>query len=186
MYRTPEWKSGPEGPLLQRAAALERSSEGHLISVVQVASDGEAVREPRDLHPDRCEQAREIQSRGLPFRVGIGRDNDLARVFFADSIDQFFDLQLADTNALDGRDETAKHVVAPTIAHRPLDRVHIFCFTDHAEQGRIASRIAADAARIGFGERKAPAAESHLLFDVQNCAAERFGIFLRSRKQIER
>src|SRR5690348_5472418 len=141
-----------------RAAAFEGACERHLIGVVEVAADRQAVREARGVDAERRQEPREIQRRRLAFGIRVRRDDDLADAFRLDALEQLLHLELVDADAFHRRDEAAEHVVAAAEAHRALDRVDVFRLADDAEHRAVALRIATDRARIFLGQRKASAA----------------------------
>ena len=53
----------------ERAAAFERPRQRHLIRIVEIAADRQAVCQPRHVDAERLEQTREIQRRRFPFGV---------------------------------------------------------------------------------------------------------------------
>ena len=74
-------------------------------------------------------------------------------------------MQLVGPDAIQGRDAAAQDVIAAAVAAGALDRADVTRFFDHAEQGRIAPRVAADRARILIREIAARPARHDLPAD---------------------
>ncbi|MDQ1111309.1 hypothetical protein QE418_000757 [Microbacterium testaceum] len=76
------------------------------------------------------------------------------------------DTQIVGTDPRDGADGAAQHVVEAAELAGAFDRRDVFGVFDHADQGRIATRVATDRAAVLLGDVAAYLAELHLVADL--------------------
>src|SRR6266576_2373176 len=95
-------------------------------------------------------------------------------------------MQLVGSHAIEGGNSAAEHMVAAAVAAGALDGADVTRFLDHAQQGRIAARVAANRARILLGEVAARDAGRDLAADPANGIRQPFRGFRGLLKQMER
>src|SRR2546429_9708503 len=81
----------------------------------------------------------------------------LGRLATLEPYQEFLDLEVVGADAVEGRESTEQHVVAPTVLACPLHRQEVVRFLDDTEQLRVARGIGADPAGILIGDVEAGA-----------------------------
>src|SRR6478672_526317 len=125
-------------------AALEGPSERHLVGVLEVTADGQARGQPRHGEADVAQQPAQVGGRGLALEVGVGRDDDLLHLTGREARHELTHPQVVGTDAVDGADRTAEHVVGAAELARALDGDDVLGLLDHANGCVITSRVGAD------------------------------------------
>src|SRR3954470_15011298 len=146
--------------------SLERATEGHLVGVLQVAPHGQTACQPCDPKAHRLDQTGEVRRRRLALQVGVGGEDQLGHRPVLQPHHQLPHPQVVRSDALDRRDRAAQHVVAAAELARLLDRDDVLRLLDHADDGEVAPRVAADPALLGLGDVPADPAEPHLVLDL--------------------
>ena len=93
----------------------------------------------------------QVERGGLAGRGRVRGDHDLAHaVAVRHAAEQLGDVQVLGVDAVDRRQRAAQHVVAAVELVGALDRDHVARLLDHADHGRLAALVLADAAgRLG-------------------------------------
>src|SRR6478672_11454553 len=125
-------------------AALEGSSERHLVGVLEVTTDGEAGGQPRHGEADVAQQPAQVGGRGLALEVGVGRDDDLLHLTGGEARHELAHPQIVGADAVDGADRTAEHVVGAAELARALDGDDVLGLLDDADRGVVTWRVGAD------------------------------------------
>src|SRR5206468_5076598 len=95
-------------------------------------------------------------------------------------------MQLVGSHTIQWRDSTAQDVIAAAVAAGALDRADVARFLDHAQQGRVAARVAADRAGILVGEVPADLARRNLSTDAPDGLRQALRGFRGLLQQMER
>src|SRR5712691_6366234 len=80
--------------------AFQSLGHRNLIRVFEIPADRKSEREPGGAHAKRSKLLREVQRRGLPFDVGIGRDDDLPNLAVLHAPQQAADVDVLRPDAL--------------------------------------------------------------------------------------
>ena len=131
---------------VQLLPALQRAQQCHLIGVLQLAADGDAVGQPRHPHAQRAQQARQIHGRGLALGVRIGGHDDLRHRPAGDAVQQLPDPDVVRPHVVEGRDDTMEHMVHTAVLPCPLHGHHIPRLCDHADGGMVPAVVVTDGA----------------------------------------
>src|SRR5947209_2437391 len=150
---------------LECATPLESTAEGDLVGVLEVATDRQAAGETSDAQPHRLDQPGEVRRGRLTLEVGVSGDDQL-RDIACEARHQLADAQVVRTDTLNGRDRAAQHVVAATELTRALDSDDVLGLFDHADDRRVATWVAADAALVAFRDVAADDAEADLVLHL--------------------
>src|SRR5205085_6035411 len=129
-----------------------RPAEGHLVGVFEVAADGEAAGDARDLHAERRDQPGQVHPCGFPLDVGIGGHDDLGNALSGNPGEQLRDPQVVGPDAVDRGDGAAEHVVAALELTGLLDGLDVPGFLDDADEGRVTPVGRAVPAELGGGD----------------------------------
>ena len=97
----------------------------------------------------------DVQSRCLTLQARISGEDHLADLMCPDATHKVVYVKVLGANAIERREPPSEDVVEPAKFPRALDGADIGCFLDDTEEGRIATRIAADGAQLTFGEVEA-------------------------------
>src|SRR6476661_1018059 len=128
--------------------SFERSTEGHLVGVLQVAPHGQTACQPGDAQSHRLDQTSEVRRRRLALQVGVGGEDQLGHRPVLQPHHQLAHPKVVRPDALDRRDRAAEHVVAPAELASLLDRHHVLGLLDDADDGEVPPRVAADTALV--------------------------------------
>src|SRR4029079_19533708 len=134
---------------LDRLATAEGAAERDLVRVLEIGADGEAAGQAGDRHVGRAlaQSVGEVERRGLAGGGRVGRDHHLAdRRAVVDAAEQLRDVEVLGVHSVDRRQRAAEHVVAAVELARALDRDDVAWLLDHADGGRLAALVLADAA----------------------------------------
>ena len=126
----------------------------------------EAMRVTRT--PSGLQHLGQVERGRLALDVRAGGDDHLsiATVARPRRAQQLADAQIVGADAVERREHAVQHVVAAAKAAGALDREQIGRRGDHADEARVAARVAAQRARILLGEVHAHRAEADLLLDL--------------------
>src|SRR3954470_3501453 len=153
-----------DGSGVDFAATLERTAQGDLVGVLEVAPDREAARDTGGAHPDGLEQPGQVHGGGLALDVGVGGEDHLGDALGVDPGQQLLHPQLLRPDALDGRDRTLQHVVTAGELVGALHGDDVARLLDDAERRGVAPLVEAVAAELAFGDVEAtPAPRDALL-----------------------
>src|SRR5438093_3088619 len=133
---------------LNLPSAFESLRHRNLIGVFEIAADRKSEREPRRAHAKRTKLLGQIERGRFAFDVRIGRDDDLANAPALNAPQQAADVDILRPDSLERRERTEEHVKHASEVARLLDRRDVEGLLDHTDDRRIATRIAADRARI--------------------------------------
>ncbi len=120
---------------------------------------------------DGLELLGDVESGGFSGHVGVGGDYDLAHLLDAHPVEQLGQMQLLRTDAVEGRERSAQHVVEAAILVGALDADDVPGLLHHADGGDVSPRVAADVAQLLLGEVEAARAEADGLFDLDEAWA---------------
>src|SRR5712691_5858189 len=186
---------------LQLAPALQCAGQRHLIGVLEVAAHGQALCNSRHAHAERLDQPREVESGRFALYRGIGGDDHFRdsnapslgrpRVGGAAALrlqphQQFLDFQLIGPHAIEGAEGAVEHVIAAAELASALHREQVGHARNHADDARVALRVAADRAGILRGEVAADRAEPHLLLQREERLGEVARVLGRALEDVER
>ncbi len=76
-------------------------------------------------------------------------------------------------------------MIAAVVYRGALERVNIFCFGDHAHERTVTLRIAANVARIVFGDRKTARAQPHAILERNDRFGECLGVSARPVEEMK-
>ena len=160
----------------------QRSTQRHLVGVLDVPADGHTESQPADLDVTGFEQASEIKGGGLAFDVGIGSEYDLFDVFQA--CHQSIDREFLRSDAALWRQSSQEDMVEPAVLPGALDRLNIERLLYDTDGGSIAKWIGADRAWVLRSDRIADAAGKELVLDVENRLREARGFIAPDFQQV--
>src|SRR3712207_768773 len=136
---------------MNRPPSFECSAEGDLVGVLKVPTHRKSTREPGHTQPHADQEPGEVRRGGLALQVGVGGQDDLGHRAGREPGHELLDAELVGADVVDGRDRPAEHVVAALELARPLDRDDVLGLLHHADDGRVAPRVPADAAGLLLG-----------------------------------
>src|SRR3984885_14481380 len=148
---------------VEQAPALERTAQGDLVRVLQVAADRQPAGRPR--HPDahRLDEPGDKGRGRLALQVRVGRQDQLGDPAVRQPGHQLLDPQVVRADPVDRADRPAEHVVATAELADLLHRGDVLGLLDDADNGLIAPGVQADPALLRLGHVPAGLAESHAL-----------------------
>src|SRR5215831_8591710 len=160
---SPPSADGSDGSDIQQSPSLEGAAQGHLVGVLQVASDWQSARGPGHPQAHWLNQPSEKRGRRLPLEVGIGGDYQLCHRPVGQPGHQLLDPQLVRADPVDRADRAAEHVVAAAELADLLYRRDVLGLFHYADHRRVAPGVQADPALVGLGHVAAGPAEPHPL-----------------------
>ena len=116
----------------------------------------------------------------------IGREDDLAHFAGLQPRLEKVEAELCGTDAIERRQVPGQHEVAAAVAGRLFDREHVRRRLDHAQERRVAARIAADPADLGVAEHAAARAMADAVRGGRERVGERERAVAVSLEQVER
>src|SRR5690625_1814006 len=158
--------SSPGASVIDAPPSFKRPAKSDLVRVLQVSPDRQPGGQAGDGQPHRAEHAHEVGRSGLALDVRVGGDDDLGDRTVGQAGHQLPDAQVVRADAVDRVDGPAEHVVAAAVLAGAFDRDDVLGLLDHAQQGRIAARVAADAALRLLGDVAAGLTEPHPRLDL--------------------
>ena len=147
--------------LANDAAALQRTAQGNLVRVLQVATDRKTRRQARQTHTQRHEHTREVGCGCLALKVRVHRQNNLLDTLIRQAGHQLTNTQLLRAHTRQRVNGTAKHMVAAGKGTGALNRHHVLRLLDHTQHGRVAALITTDCAQLRLGDVTALLTEAH-------------------------
>ena len=101
---------------------------------------GDAVRDAGYLHTERFHQLVDVEGGGFAFGIGVEGQDDFGNLFVFAGYprDQLFHTDFVGADAVEGRNDAAKHVVASLEFVGLFDHIHIPRLLDHAD-GAVAA-----------------------------------------------
>ena len=101
------------------------------------------------------------------------------------AVEQLGDVEVLGVHAVDRRQRPAEHVVAAVELAGALDRDHVARLLDHADRGRLAALVLADAAGGLGGQVEADLALAHRLLDLADGVGERERLLVGHAQDVE-
>src|SRR5215510_13927582 len=133
---------------LERRALPDRRRERALVEIIEFAADRHAVRKPRHLHIGVVQQVGDVVRRGLSVDRGVERKDYRGHRRIVGARHKRVDRKILRTDAVEGRERAAQHVIAGIDRVRALERPQVGDVGDGDNDGGIAPRIGADRAGI--------------------------------------
>lgn len=152
----------------------DAAAKGDLVSIFKIVTDGNASGNGGDFDTEGCQLLVEIEGGGVAFHGGGKSQDDLVDVrrdVLLDTMDKGFDVEVADTDAIDGRYDTAKDVVKALVLLCVLDGHDILDILHHTDDALVPFGAGADGTGVGVAEAVADVT----IVDVGSEAVDRFG-----------
>ena len=130
------------------ASALERSAQGELVGVLQVAADRQAAGDAGHPHAEGLEQPAEVHGGRLALEVRVRAEDDLGDALGLEARQQLPHPELVGADPLDRADGSLEDVVAAPELAGALHGDDVARLLDDAEHGRVAAVVGADAALV--------------------------------------
>ncbi|CNJ09031.1 Uncharacterised protein [Mycobacterium tuberculosis] len=138
--------------LANDAATLQRTAQGNLVRVLQIATDRQARRQARQTHTQRHEHAREVGCGRFTLKVRVHRQNNLLDALIRQAGHQLTNTQLLRAHTRQRVNRAAEHMVAAAERTGALNRHHVLGLLNHAQHGRVAALITANRAQLRLGD----------------------------------
>ena len=174
-----------------RLAWRPRSARPSVISSAYSRSEptGQPARQAGDDHVRRAlaERVGEVEGGGLAGRGRVRRDHHLADAgAVVHAAEQLSHVKVLGIDAVDRRQRPAEHVIAAMELPGALDRDHVARLLDHADGGRLAPLVLADAAAWTRGEVEADLAVADGRLDLPDRVGEPERLLLGDAEDVER
>src|SRR3954454_960458 len=128
---------------IEQPPSFEGTPERDLVCILQVSADRQPTGQPGDAQVHRLDEPREVGRRGLALEVGVRRQDQLSDDPVGQPRHELADPQVVRSDALDGTDRAAEHVIAASELPGPLDRDDVLRLLDDAEHGEVPAGIQA-------------------------------------------
>src|SRR3954453_17132384 len=115
--------------------SCECASQGHLVGVLEITAYRQSTRQTGHAQVHVLQESAEIGGGRVALDVGVGRQDDLGDGPVGEPPHQLPDAQLLGTDALQGRDRAAQHVVAAAELAGAFDGDHVLGVLDDTDQG---------------------------------------------------
>src|SRR5204862_7585699 len=97
----------------------------------------------------------DVERRRFTLQAWVGGQDHLPDLFLLHPLDELPDREVLRRDPVEGRESAAEHVILTAELPRALDRADVGRVLDHADECRVAPRVAADRAEILLGEVEA-------------------------------
>src|SRR5207245_6531550 len=94
----------------------------------------------------------DVKGRGFALEAGVGGEDDLAHAVRGDAAHEVSHREVVGADAVERRQPAAEHVIDAPVFAGALDGADVGRLLHHADQSRVAPRVAADGADLVFGE----------------------------------
>ncbi|CAI7674331.1 unnamed protein product, partial [Penicillium discolor] len=152
----------------------------------EVAADREARGEPRDRDLHRHQEPAQVARRRLALQIGVRGDDDLLHGAVGKPRHELGDPEVVRTDARDGADRAAEHVVQAAELPRALDRRDVLRVLDHTDQCLVAAGVATDRAAFLLRDVAADLAEADPDADLGQQLGETGDVERRRLQDVER
>ena len=127
-----------------------------------------------------------IRCSGFALKVGVGGDDDFLDGAVIEAGEEFPDPQLLRTDARDGINGPAQHVIPAAEGPRALHGQDVFGLLNDTDDRRVTALVAADVALFLLGHVEADGAELHAFLDRGDGRDQALHILRVGLKNVER
>ena len=175
--------------LLCKGDAVDNAAaEGNLVGVFEVVADGDTAGDGGDFDTQRGKLFVEIEGGGVAVHGGRQGQDDLVDVrgdALLDTLDEGIDIEVADADAVDRRDDTAQHVVEALVLLRVLDGHDVLHILHHTDDALVPFGAGADGTGVGVAEAVADVAVVDVGGEAVDSVGEQQHLVSRLFEQME-